>query len=56
MVPLLVGYDTQKVQRIRVVRLRGKDLAIQPRSLIELTALMSLEGLSEGVYHGKDPL
>jgi hypothetical protein len=52
MVPLLVGYDTQKVQRIRVVRLRGKDLAIQPGSLIELTALMLLERLSQGVYHG----
>ena len=27
-VPLLVGYDAEKVQRIRVVRLRGKNLAV----------------------------
>ena len=51
-VPLLVGHDTQKVQRIRLIRLRGEDLAIDQGSLIELTALMPLDCLVEGVDHG----
>jgi hypothetical protein len=52
-VPLLVGHDTQKVQRIRLIRSRGQDLAIDKGSVIELTALMSLDCFAESVYHGK---
>jgi hypothetical protein len=37
---LLLADDAQKVQRVRVVRFRVKDLSIRPLSLVESALLM----------------
>jgi hypothetical protein len=42
MIPLLVGDDSQQVQGIRVVRLRIKNLTIQPSGMLKKTALVLL--------------